>query len=50
VLSPAAPDKANILLHGIGVGAQRAGMPPAEALAAFARYAHGATDRLSCGL
>ena len=50
---PAAPDKANILLHGIGVGAQRAGMPPAEALAAFARYVgtapliafHAAFDR-----
>jgi len=51
--SPAAPDKANILLHGIGVGAQRAGMPPADALAAFARYVgmspliafHAAFDR-----
>jgi DNA polymerase-3 subunit epsilon len=28
-------DKGNILLHGIGVGAQRAGLPAAEALAAF---------------
>jgi DNA polymerase-3 subunit epsilon len=53
VAEPAAPDKANILLHGIGVGAQRAGMPPAAALAAFARYAgaspliafHAAFDR-----
>ena len=32
----AAPaDKANILLHGIGVGEQRAGAAPAEALTAF---------------
>jgi DNA polymerase III subunit epsilon len=29
------PDKANILLHGIGVGAQRSGVPAAEALVAF---------------
>lgn len=34
----ATPDKANILMHGIGVGAQRAGVEPAEALAAFERY------------
>jgi DNA polymerase-3 subunit epsilon len=35
----AAPvDKANILVHGIGVGAQRAGRPAAEALAAFERW------------
>lgn len=33
-----APDKANILVHGIGVGAQRAGVDPAEALAAFERW------------
>ena len=33
VAAPA--DKANILLHGIGVGEQRAGVPPAQALAAF---------------
>jgi len=32
------PDKANILLHGIGVGAQRAGVEPRQALAAFGRY------------
>lgn len=38
----AAPDKANILLHGIGVGAQRAGVPPAQALADFQRYTNGA--------
>jgi len=34
-------DKANILLHGIGVGAQRAGSSPAEALGAFERFAAG---------
>jgi DNA polymerase-3 subunit epsilon len=34
----ATPDKANILVHGIGVGAQRAGVDPAEALAAFERW------------
>lgn len=32
------PDKANILLHGIGVGAQRAGVAQYEALQAFAAY------------
>lgn len=31
-------DKPNILLHGIGVGAQRAGVDPALGLAAFARW------------
>ncbi|HET9977085.1 MAG TPA: 3'-5' exonuclease [Burkholderiaceae bacterium] len=31
-------DKDNILLHGIGVGAQRAGAPPAVVLAAFERW------------
>lgn len=35
--APAA-DKANILLHGIGVGSQRAGTGPAQALAAFERF------------
>lgn len=30
-----APDKANILLHGIGVAAQRGGVEPAAALAKF---------------
>ncbi len=36
---PAAPaDKDNILLHGIGVGEQRAGAPAAEVLAAFERW------------
>jgi DNA polymerase-3 subunit epsilon len=35
----AAPvDKANILLHGIGVGAQREGVEAAQALAAFERW------------
>lgn len=38
----AQPDHANILVHGIGVGAQRAGVPPAEALAAFRAWAAGA--------
>lgn len=32
-------DKANILVHGIGVGAQREGADPAQALAAFERWA-----------
>ncbi len=32
-------DKANILIHGIGVGAQRSGLPPEEALAAWEAYA-----------
>lgn len=35
---PAPPDKANILVHGVGVGAQRAGAEPAAALAAFERW------------
>lgn len=34
----ARPDKDNILLHGIGVGAQREGVEPREALLAFERY------------
>ena len=34
----ATPDKANILVHGIGVGAQRAGVPAGEALRAFVDY------------
>ncbi len=46
-------DKPNILLHGIGLGAQRAGTEPALALAAFAQFAgrspllafHAAFDR-----
>jgi DNA polymerase-3 subunit epsilon len=36
------PDRANILLHGIGVGAQRAGTPRPQALQAFVDYAAGA--------
>lgn len=39
---PPRPDKQNILLHGIGVGAQRQGTPPAQALQAFERWAAGA--------
>lgn len=50
---PAGPDKANILLHGIGIGAQRAGVEPHEAMTAFAAFAgrspllafHAAFDR-----
>lgn len=34
----ASTDKDNILLHGIGVGAQRAGAPPAGVLQAFERW------------
>lgn len=33
-----ATDRDNILLHGIGVGQQRAGAPPAEVLAAFEQW------------
>lgn len=32
------PDKANILLHGIGVAAQRHGIEPAQAIDAFMRF------------
>ena len=41
VLQAALPgfDRDNILLHGVGVGAQRRGVAPAEALAAFERWA-----------
>jgi len=53
----ASTDKDNILLHGIGVGAQRAGAPPAEVLGAFERWAghsplvayHAAFDRVMIG-
>jgi DNA polymerase III subunit epsilon len=38
----APPDKANILLHGIGVGAQRAGIEPVQALQAFEAWAGNA--------
>ncbi len=49
----AAPDKANILLHGIGVGAQRGGVDATVALHAFAAFVadaplvafHAAFDR-----
>ena len=34
----APPDKANILLHGIGIGLQRDGVEPAQALDAFRRF------------
>jgi DNA polymerase III subunit epsilon len=34
----APPDKANILLHGIGVAAQRDGVDPAQALETFTQY------------
>jgi DNA polymerase III subunit epsilon len=34
----ASTDKDNILVHGIGVGAQRAGAPPRDVLAAFERW------------
>jgi len=50
---PQASGKANILLHGIGAGRQRAGLPPAEGLQAFLDWAgpaprvafHAAFDR-----
>jgi DNA polymerase-3 subunit epsilon len=50
----AVADKDNILLHGIGVGAQRSGIEPGAALKAFARFAgpspllafHAAFDRM----
>lgn len=49
----APPDRANILLHGIGVGRQRAGVEPLAALGEFMRFAgrsplvafHAAFDR-----
>lgn len=48
-----APDRSNILLHGIGVGAQRAGVPRAQGLQALAAWVgtsplvafHAAFDR-----
>lgn len=40
--SEAHVDRANILLHGIGVGAQSAGTEPREALEAFERWARDA--------
>jgi DNA polymerase III subunit epsilon len=49
----APPDKANILVHGIGVGAQAEGVDPAQALVGFEAFAaaapligfHAAFDR-----
>lgn len=38
----AVPDKANILLHGVGVGAQRAGVASSDALRAFAEFVRDA--------
>lgn len=38
----AGTDKANILVHGIGVGAMRAGQEPAQVLRRFAEWAGGA--------
>ena len=54
---PASVDKDNILLHGIGVGEQRAGTPAAQALTAFEQWAaaapmiafHAAFDRAMIG-
>jgi DNA polymerase III subunit epsilon len=53
----ASTDKDNILVHGIGVGAQRAGAPPREVLADFERWLgaspliawHAAFDRTMIG-
>ena len=50
-------DKDNILVHGIGAGAQRAGAPPADVLKAFERWIgnapllayHAAFDRAMIG-
>jgi DNA polymerase III subunit epsilon len=53
----ASTDKDNILVHGIGVGAQRAGAPPREVLVDFERWLcsapliawHAAFDRTMIG-
>jgi DNA polymerase III subunit epsilon len=53
----ASTDKDNILLHGIGVGAQRSGQAPAEVLGQFERWVgaapliafHAAFDRAMIG-
>lgn len=53
----ASTDKDNILVHGIGVGAQRAGAPPPQVLADFERWLgaspliawHAAFDRTMIG-
>jgi DNA polymerase III subunit epsilon len=50
---PLPPDKANILVHGIGIGEQARGVDPAQALSAFEAFAgsapligfHAAFDR-----
>ena len=50
---PAPPDRSNILLHGIGIGAQRAGVEPALAMQGLRQYVgrapllafHAAFDR-----
>jgi DNA polymerase-3 subunit epsilon len=42
LLKAAAADAASILVHGIGRGAQAAGAPPVEALAAFRAWTAGA--------
>lgn len=41
-VSETAPDKANILVHGLGVGAQQAGVVPDVALQAFMAWAGSA--------
>lgn len=54
---PSPADKDNILLHGIGVGEQRAGAPAADVLSAFERWVadapliafHAAFDRTMLG-
>lgn len=35
-------DRANVLVHGLGTGRQREGLPPPEALAAVLRFTRGA--------
>lgn len=40
--APVLVDKANILVHGLGVGAQARGTPPAQALQAFEAWVAGA--------
>lgn len=39
---PGPPDRANVLLHGIGIGVQRAAPEPALGLAAWSRFVDGA--------
>jgi DNA polymerase-3 subunit epsilon len=40
--STGAPDRANILVHGLGVELQQTGVPPRQALLAFRSYVQGA--------